>query len=61
MAMHMRKECKERESQRTINNITYGGQHFPVLYHSMFTLSAGLKLVLMKNIELAASYLTDRT
>ena len=37
MAMHMRKECKKKgkrerqKRERTTNNITYGGKHFPVV------------------------------
>ena len=58
----MRKECKKRERQkreRITDNITYRGQHFPVLYHSMLTICAGVKLVLMTNIELTVSHLIE--
>ena len=71
MAMHMRKECKKRERQnrereRTTRNIACGGQHFPVFLLFFFISfagydSAGVKLVLMINIELTASHLTGRT
>ena len=68
MAMHMRKECKKRERQRrererTTGNIACGGQHFPVFFIISFDFynSAGVKLVLMINIELTASHLTGRT
>ena len=72
MVMHMRKACRKRERQKgeieLLNNITYGGQHFPVFFFFCFFFisfdvynSPGVKLVLMINIELTVSHLTDRT